>query len=243
MPFASANRQSTFLPSWDKAREFHRDVHKFFRMQAQYIFQICTLLFAFVLCWLPSSVFLHQQKSRISPFSISFPEQKEKGSWNPVEGIGSWGHLAQQCRNNPKQKANQQMLLFGILQPLLVLKALLHCAISRATCLAMHCVKSLEIVAESITKFYFLERSLLQILLPRFQPLQVVLQQAMFRATCLATALRQVARKIAQCNSTLNLGQFLLFSHLLWFWVSSQSRYTWRGLPLDLACYITFLLV
>lgn len=174
MPFASANRQSTFLPSWDKARKFHRDVHKFFRMQAQHIFQICTLLFAFVLCWLPSSVFHHQQKSRISPFSILFPEQKEKGPWNPVEGIGSWGQLAQQCRNNAKQKANQQMLFFGILQPLLVLKALLHCAISRATCLAMHCVKSLEIVAESITKFYFPERSLLQLLLPRFQPLQVV---------------------------------------------------------------------
>ena len=130
MPFASANRQSTFLPSWDKAREFHRDVHKFFRMQAQHIFQICTLLFAFVLSWLPSSVFHHQQKSRIAPFSILFPEQKEKGPWNPVEGIDSWVHLAQQCSNNAKQKANQQMLLFGILQPLLVLKALLHCAIS-----------------------------------------------------------------------------------------------------------------
>ena len=62
--------------------------------------------------------------------------------------------------------------------------------------------KLTKIVVESRTQLYFPQR-FLRLVSQRFQPLHGMLHWAMFRATCIGIA-RQVARKIAQCNSALS---------------------------------------
>ena len=62
--------------------------------------------------------------------------------------------------------------------------------------------KLTKIVVESRTELYFPQR-FLRLLSQRFQPLHGMLHWAMFGATCIGIA-RQVARKIAQCESALS---------------------------------------
>ena len=116
----------------------------------------------------------------------------------------------QQIRNIHHEKHDQ--FLF---------KALSHCATLRATSFTTHCEtsctkhctsvhtwqrarftaqlsgKSLEIVAESGTVFYF-QQWFLQLVSQRFRPLQGMSHCAMYRATCLAMALRDKLHETLQ---------------------------------------------
>ena len=93
--------------------------------------------------------------------------------------------------------------------------------------------KIVEIVAESRTRFYFVQR-LVQLVSQRFWPLHSMLHGAMVRATCLATILT-IAQHVTRCNGPCNLSRNDFDHCTVCYTVQRSVQVAWKIAPCNRA--------